>query len=239
MKGAMDAFGRRSFLLRAAAALAAAAPFGTARAGAGPVLLCGGSTMAGGFGNVLADLLAGGGLAARNVARPATGLARPDHFDWIAHARRLAARHHPRAAVLMFGGNDGQALYAAPGRWVRWEDEDAWSATYRGRIAALCEALLPAGGPVAWIGYPIVRLPKLRRRLERINAVARAAMQARPGGTYVDTWDILADGGRFTATKRIGGRVRTIRADDGIHLTTAGARYLARQVHTAIQAAVA
>lgn len=231
---------RRRFLAcLTAAAVVPVFRSGRARAHGGDVLLCGGSTLAGGFGDLLVERMAAAGVSAHNAARPATGLARPDYFDWIAHARTLAARHRPRGIVLMFGGNDGQSLKTDDGRWIRWEEEAAWSSAYRARIDALRTALLPNGGPVVWIGYPIVRIPKLRRRLQRINAIAREAMAAAPRATYVDTWSVLAPEGRFTDTLTIGGRRTRVRADDGIHLTVQGARLLAEQVAPRILEAMA
>ena len=84
-----------------------------------------------------------------------------------------------------------------------------------------------------------MRLPKLRRRLQRINGIARAAMEARPAGTYVDTWDRLARSGRFTDTLTIGGKPTKVRADDGIHLTVHGARHLAASVAADLAPALA
>ncbi len=228
---------RRGLLVGAAAGLLAPRP---ARAAGRRVLLAGGSSMAGALGLALEQELSRAGHTVVRKARAATGLARPDYYDWVAAARKLAARHHPEAAVINLGGNDGQSLFMgtdADPEWIRWEDP-AWPAAYRRRIAALCDALAPAGQPVFWLGMPIPRQPKLRRRLQRINDLARDEMAARPAGLYIHTWDILAPQGTFTLHMVLRGKKVQVRSEDGVHLTRAGARYLAAQVTPRIAAAL-
>ncbi len=229
---------RRGLLLAAAAGMLASRP---ARAAGRRLLLVGGSSMAGALGLALEHELAAAGHHVVRKARAATGLARPDYYDWIAAARTLVARHRPDAAVVNLGGNDGQSLFMGEDhepRWVRWEDS-AWPDAYRDRVAALCDALAPNGQPVFWIGMPIPRQPKLRRRLQRINDIARAHVSARPGGRYLDTWTTLAPGGTFTSHMVLRGKTVQVRSDDGVHLTRAGARHLAADLAPRIVADLA
>src|SRR5690606_15905590 len=68
--------------------------------------------------------------------KSASGLARPDFFDWIAEGKRQVELRDPDLVVVIMGGNDGQDLTRPPrggGKRVTWKDE-AWADAYRERM---------------------------------------------------------------------------------------------------------
>ena len=64
----------------------------------------------------------------------ATGLARPDFYDWPAALADDMASDKPEAVFLLFGGNDAQPLVAPDGQ------------TYPGPRCRLAGGVRPAGG---------------------------------------------------------------------------------------------
>ncbi len=222
-------FRRRRFL-GAALGLGAAALLAprTARAGRRRLLLIGDSMIATAFGEHLEKGLGEAhGYRVHRRGKSATGLARPDYFDWHQEVDKLVTAHRPEATVVMLGGNDAQAIYAGPREWIKWGDE-GWTDAYALRVRALSEQLSPDGQAVIWIGLPLPRNESYARKLEHVNAVIEASARDQKHTHFLTTWNALADGrGQFTdVLPDAQGRVQKVRADDGVHLTLAGARRL-------------
>jgi hypothetical protein len=204
------------------------------------VLLVGDSMIAGALGLFLERGLRESGHLVSRRGRSSTGLARPDFFDWQSAVREAVTDTNPEVAVAMFGGNDVQGLWLAPDRWIRWQDP-GWSEEYARRVDAFCDALSSSGAHIVWIGLPAMRSPRFSSRVERVNTIYRAEMAIRSRARFLDTWSVLADeGGGYVDHveladeprpdgRRKRRRVR-VRAGDGIHLTTEGARMLAAWV---------
>jgi hypothetical protein len=224
----------RRTVLGSIAAFSALAATGTARA-AGvstpKILILGDSMIAGGFGLFLEKALKKDyALPVKRAGKSSSGLSRPDFHDWPEAAAAIVGKWKPDASVVMFGGNDVQGLYMGKDKWIRW-DEDGWDEEYGRRVDALADILAPAGERLFWVGMPVMRPTKFHERVKRVNVIYRARMAARPGATFIDIWDVLADGDGAYADKIVlgtnpdgtpGKKVR-VRAGDGIHLSPKGA----------------
>lgn len=197
----------------------------------GKVLLVGSSSIEWGFGPALADdLLALGVEHVRNEGRMATGLSRPDYFDWPTFAAQAVTETHPDLVIAQFGGNDCQALRSVKGkREVDWGDE-AWDAAYAERVRALVHVLGSTGAVVVFVGMPHMQEPGFAARIAHVNDLIAATVRAE-GGWFVDTWDLTsAADGAYQATFDDHGRTHALRRDDGIHLGKWGAPYIAQRV---------
>ncbi len=206
------------------------------------VLILGDSLAATGFGVLLEKALdADPRVVAYRKGKSASGLARPDFFDWVDQARRQIEFREPELVVVILGGNDGQDL--TPARWhkarARWPSPD-WEAGYRKRVDALLDTLIAPGRRVLWLALPRTRTVKFEGKLEVIRRIQREAVQARaPAATYLETTPFLqADDGSLLRTAADHGKQRPLRADDGIHFTMTGSRYLAERVAPAVLAAL-
>jgi hypothetical protein len=85
--------------------------------------------------------------------RIASGLERPDVFNWFTHVREQMDERKPHAVVLMFGGNDDHGFMTGvpEGRDVGTFGSPTWRAEYGG-VAAVMDTV--TGG-----GYCLDRLP--------------------------------------------------------------------------------
>ncbi len=92
----------------------------------------------------------------------ATGLTRPDFYDWPAAIAEDMASHRPEVVFLLFGGNDSQALVAPSGETFKGPSEPGWQAEYRATGGA-------GDGPGAGRRPP--------RLLDRPTADARGRLQ--------------------------------------------------------------
>jgi hypothetical protein len=152
----------------------------------------------------------------------ATGLCRPDYFDWPLRLRAEMHGLRPDAVVLQWGGNDLQAMQAG-GHYVVFPTP-AWEKEYRRRIDQVLEIVRAPGRHIYWLGQPVMRSPEMSRKLAILSGIYRSETAGSPDVTYVDTWSVLADAqGRFSAyLPDAQGRMELVRESDGEHLTTAG-----------------
>lgn len=159
----------------------------------------------------------------------ATGLARPDHFDWPRTLVGDTDALRPEVAILMFGGNDAQGIVGPDGRAIPQVDTPAWRAEYGRRVAVVMDSLQARDRVIFWVGQPPMRDGDFDRRIAVINEVVAEVAEERPWVTYVDTTKVLGGpDGRYT--DRLPGIDADLRQGDGIHLSRAGADLLARHL---------
>ncbi len=194
------------------------------------VLILGDSMAATDFGRELERALASETVTTRRRGKSATGLARPDFFDWMAEGARQVDRHDPDVVVVILGGNDGQDLIGGPRR-VRWGAPE-WEAAYAERLDAFAGRLLTAPERrLIWVALPRMARPKLEQKLALIRRVQFDALGRQPRAEYLDTGPWFFDGeGRDVSTVEWDGKVAPLRQDDGIHFSVHGARWFAGRV---------
>jgi hypothetical protein len=167
--------------------------------------------------------------------RLATGLDRPDVFNWFLEIRRQLRVLKPDAVVLSFGANDDKSyLTGAPaGTRISEFDDPAWQREYARRVRGLVDLINRAGAYVVWIGLPVTRDPAQTARFDQINAVVYRVLRSRPSGSaFVDSYRLFTgpDGGYTEYMPTSTGGTIDVRAADGVHLSPAGGDILARQV---------
>jgi hypothetical protein len=167
--------------------------------------------------------------------RIATGLERPDVFNWFTHLRERLRELRPRAVVLGFGGNDDHGYMTGLPEGVEIDrfGGPAWVREYRRRAGGLMDLVNAAGAFVVWIGLPITRDEEQSYRFDVINAAVVAEAKERPGKVaFVDTYTTFAgdDGGFAEYLEDSAGRLRKVRASDGVHFERAGGDIIAREV---------
>ncbi len=174
--------------------------------------------------------------------RIASGLERPDVFNWFTHVRDvMQARKRPRAVVVMFGGNDDHGFMTGLPEGVRIDTfgSSSWQAEYRRRVAGLMDTVTRRGGHLVWIGLPISHDAEQTRRYDAINAIVQSEAARRPGRVdYLDTYFFFAgDDGGFTqyVTDSSGSLVK-MRADDGVHFERPAGDLIAEKVLELLEA---
>ena len=154
--------------------------------------------------------------------RIASGLERPDVFNWFTHIREVMEEDKPRAVVLMFGGNDDHGFMTGipEGREVGTFGSPTWRAEYRRRVASVMDTVTRDGGHLIWIGLPITRDSDQTLRFDVINSILQTEAAKRKGRvTYLDTYFFFAgdDGGYAQYIEDPTGKLVKMRADDGVH----------------------
>jgi hypothetical protein len=157
--------------------------------------------------------------------RPATGLSRPDFFDWSQHLAGVLTETAPDVFVVMFGANDFQNVEHEGEILDRFGDE--WLELYRERVDRIMILLSQPDTQTIWVGQPPVREERLSGGLRRMNTVYAETAAEHPQVTFVDTWDHFSGDGGGYVDEMDGVRLRR---EDGVHLTIAGGNHLAEAV---------
>jgi hypothetical protein len=210
----------------------------SAPAAPGPatVLLLGDSMMAANLASAIARGLEGDGRVKFVQAhREATGLSRPDVFDWPSVVPELLAAHRPRLIVCSFGGNDAQRVRLS-GRRLEYGDE-RWDELYHGRVRAMMQALAGTDADVLWLGLPPMRASTYDERMQHLNTIFASEARELARVSFRETASAVAAGdGGFTAYVRgPGGKLVRTRLDDGVHYAPGGAQAVAARVIDWIQ----
>lgn len=211
-------------LLAASAALAA--PIHRDRGG---TLLIGDSMMRVGVGPVLRRAVEDRfGPPVDLKAKAATGLARPDFYDWPKAVREFLATGSYRSVVMFIGANDCQGISEA-GKVHKFAST-SWNEVYAKRLTAIADQLCEGGRKVYWLTLPPMRPSGFNRRIQQLNTLTKKTLATRPCVKLVDTDDILTDNGRFAPYVKDGRRKLKIREADGIHLTAKAGELVSRLV---------
>ncbi len=167
--------------------------------------------------------------------RVATGLERPDVFNWFQEVGRQVRELKPRAVVLDFGGNDdhGYMTGLPKGVSVGGFGSASWRKEYARRVGGVMDIANRAGAFVVWIGLPITRDDAQTQRFDVINSIVQKEARKRPGRVaYIDTYDTFASqsGGFAQYLPDDSGNEVLVRAPDGVHFERAGGDIIARMV---------
>jgi len=175
------------------------------------------------------------------VYKAATGLARPDEYNWPAKATKVLAKENPELVVVQFGGNDGQDMGFEDGTHITF-GTDEWVAEYARRVGIMMDIVSgPWQRPVVWVGLPIPRSSKVADRFEVLNGIYKSEAALRPNVTFVDIYRTFADkdGDYADYLRDADGKDVRLRASDGIHMTLEGAEREASKVLPALEQALA
>jgi hypothetical protein len=167
-------------------------------------------------------------------ARLATGLARPDLYNWFSRIPQAVNQLRPRVVVFSFGADDAHGFMTGvpAGRTLGPLGSPSWDAEYLRRADGVTRELIAQGIYVVWLGLPIPDGPGFRKSFPILNTVIGNVVRMHPrSAAYVDTWHLLDDAhGRYTAYLRVHGTLTMMRLADGVHYTSAAGDLIVRQL---------
>jgi uncharacterized protein len=156
----------------------------------------------------------------------ATGLARPEVFNWPDHMLDVIAQDQPEALVITLGSNDDQSLTGEGGVGPYGSPE--WMTEYRRRVGGMMDALTANSDRVLfWVGVPVLRV-RSEDRYNPINQIYREEAQKRAGRVVyidLDTPFRAPDGGYADYINGV-----QVRTPDGTHFSRAGGDEVAQMV---------
>lgn len=193
------------------------------------VVLAGDSMMAVGLGAQLQRDLAPykNSIVTIKAFRSATGLARPDVFDWQKEYPLMVGTHKPHVVIVAIGANDTQNLEV--NRKVLTLGSPQWREVYAQRLTSYLDMLTQDGAVVLWLKLPPMRPNKYNQNINVVNEVAQTIVAQNPRAIWWDTSSRYVDSkGKFQEFAVItqGQRPVRIRQADGIHFSDEGAKLI-------------
>lgn len=154
--------------------------------------------------------------------KDSSGLCNTEYYDWPKVAAQLVTDYKPQIVVLALGPNDAQDIVLEH-HWVHF-GTDAWKVEYAARTRRILEVASSQGAQVYWPVLPVMREPAFEKKMAVIREVQAEVLATMPRVKVVDTSASFRDAnGRYEQKGGAPGRVRELRAKDGIHLAPAGA----------------
>lgn len=158
----------------------------------------------------------------------ATGISRPDFFNWPAELDTQMKARNPDVVVFMVGSNDDQSLAAPDGHTYRPYTQ-GWKVEYSRRAAAVMDQVIATKRVIVWIGVPIVRDANRSHGYQLMNSLVKFQADARPDAYFLDPYKLFSDAqGNFQQyLPNDQNQLVKMRANDGIHFERAGGDRLA------------
>lgn len=170
----------------------------------------------------------------------ATGLERPDVYNWFDRIRKVMKKDKPNVVVVAFGANDDHSYMTGlrPGQSIGDFGSPAWRKEYARRVGGFMDTVIRAGGFIVYIGMPIVSSSSESRDFDLMNGIINKEALRRPhGALYLDTYLRFADpktGGYQEYLPNASGGLVKVRSGDGVHFEPAGGDIIARLVLKAL-----
>lgn len=186
-------------------------------------LWVGGDSLAGSLGPSLGAIAGATGVVQPYFdSRVSSGLSSPGFFDWPTHATVEMATINPEIVAFIIGANDWGSVSG-----------EKWKTAYADEVDGMMKTLIGPGRTVYWIGSPTLKDDKMDAAVAEVNAVTAEVATRHPEVHYIDAHKMFSDAdGTFAFDlPDENGKVVTMRAGDGVHLTMDGADYLARAVY--------
>ena len=154
--------------------------------------------------------------------KTSSGLANTEFWDWPKVSGELVTQYKPDIVFVTMGPNDPQDMVVNK-HWVHFGKDD-WRDEYKARMHRFVDAAAKDGAKVYWVMPPVMRDSTLEKKMVTVRAVQLEALKEMPKVTVIDAGDAFVDSnGHYLQRAKVNGRLRDLRAPDGIHFTPAGA----------------
>ncbi len=169
------------------------------------------------------------GIKVKRFGRLATGLSRPDFFNWPDKFETLASSFKPDLVIANYGGNGAQAIPNGAGK-VRYKTPE-WDAAYGDKVREMVQIAKKHGAEMVFMGMPIMRSAKFSAKMRYLNRVQQEAAEA-AGALFIATYEMAAmpDGKSYRKSLKYRGKRGLMRTSDGVHYSKLGAKYVVEQV---------
>lgn len=147
------------------------------------------------------------------------------YCDWQKRLELLLSESRYDCVIVFLGANDGIGIHS--GGVDLAFDSEAWRQEYQGRVRKLLKAMDEKTERIYWLGTPPMRKQAYGGKMKRINELVAQVCAEFPKVAYLDLVPLLGDSaGRYRVAMYVDGELKTVRTEDGIHFTQAGAQLL-------------
>ena len=121
-------------------------------------------------------------LAVINKANGASGIVRPDKYDWNKQLTEILNTQTPDIVVAMFGSNDRQQIETSNEHLtIRSE---SWEKAYVVRLDGIVDTLKVYGRPFFWVSAPPMRAPEVSADMAYLNELYEFSGRGCRGHVY-------------------------------------------------------
>lgn len=167
------------------------------------------------------------GGAVDNKAKSASGLSRPDFYDWPKTAAGLLKDGRYKTAIILIGANDCQSIKDAAGKNMAF-DTPGWREAYTQRVKGMATLLCENGRKAYWLGLPPMQKAGFDKRIRRLEEIVIETLAASGSCVkHVPTREALSAGGMYAARLQVRKAHVKVREEDGIHISQAGGALVA------------
>ncbi len=170
------------------------------------------------------------GFEVLKFAKEATGFTRYRTLDLEQRAREQLRQQPVDAAVISFGANDNQAVFADG--HLHPLMSDGWKQVIGDRIDKFVAAVRSSGAVVYWVGLPVMRDAQLDADMQAMDAFYEEHMR-RLGVPFIDSRPLTLDAeGKYNAylPDLKTGKPALMRTGDGLHMIGVGYQRLTNGV---------
>ncbi|XZN95093.1 MAG: DUF459 domain-containing protein [Microcoleus sp.] len=156
-----------------------------------------------------------------------SGLNRIDYYDWYARTSQIIKDYQPDVVIVLFGGNDTQDIADSQGKY-RVILTKEWQKAYQERVDKYAKLLNNSSvRKVYWVGQSNSNKSAYLEAFPIMNNIYKNAMKISPKITFISTWEIFAEGGKFTpVVADKSGKRGYVKVNDGLHFTSHGSQII-------------
>ena len=169
------------------------------------------------------------GVKVLRFGKLASGLSRPDFFDWPKQIRKLVTQFKPDLIIANFGGNGAQAIPLGDYKEAKFR-RPKWDQEYTRRVQEVVSIGHTNGADVVFLGMPNMRSKKFAKKMRYLNKIQKEAAEA-SGAIWISTWAYSSGPkGEYRKSIRIGKKRGLMRTSDGVHYSRLGAKFVIENV---------
>lgn len=171
-----------------------------------------------------------------NRANEASGVARPEVYDWAAAIPKILKSSPFDAVVVMMGINDYRPIKVGELRFEPGTPE--WSNAYKANMDAILASITGNGARVYWVTLPPMQSEEFETQMKMVSSLQRERIVT-GGHALLDVRPALVtpEGAYMLGDLDANGKARRLRAKDGIKFSRQGNDYLAALVMGALRRA--
>ncbi|CAM6535241.1 DUF459 domain-containing protein [Enterobacter hormaechei] len=166
-----------------------------------------------------------------DLSKRSTGLAYPGFFDWPATVKKALMGNADIGLIAVFlGPNDPWDMPVKNSRTYLRFGSEPWDEEYRSRIRQILELGNQYNIPVIWILPPNMQKAKLNKGMAILNRLYESEVK-QVGGVVISVNTLFGyQADLYASSAMINGKLKRVRASDGIHYTPAGAQLIASKI---------
>lgn len=161
-----------------------------------------------------------------------SGLSNQEYYNWPKVFEQLSNDFKPNYVVMFLGTNDAQGIIDNKKGYAF--KNDSWASIYTQRMQKMLDIAKSHNIKVIWIQLPRMQKSDFDSKIEYIESIQEKLITSQDNIPFVKVNDVFAPQGHYASNIKLGARSLSLRAPDGIHLSSEGANQVADKVMGAL-----